>query len=708
MQSGTLRRWRTKAACCASVLALCAFGFGVTGHGALAKDDDRDNDQRQNHPSGPKPPVDAAASVKTESPIKHVIILIGENRGLDHYFGVYKPKGAGQTISNLLSKGIVNEDGTPGPHFRQAAQYSVAPQSSWYFGAPNNAKTVYNNAANLMPQPNTNGAPGCQGSLTTIGSCGGGLTNQFPDAPVTSFSDFAPIGGEADIEVTDQEFTITGATGLANNILDSRIPGAGTLVGPYPLLGSNITDDDYTGDTTHRYFQAAQQQDCSIANATKDNPTGCLNDLFPFVMDTYARDATGKQHNFSEGNSMGFYNAELEEVSMFKALADRFTLSDNFHQSFLGGTAQNHVMLGTGDAIFWSDGNGNATTPPANMIANPNPVAGTTNDYTADKNFTSCADVTQPGILPVVTYLESLPYSAEPNCLEGHYYMVDNTNPGFLPNGTPVPSPATQGSIPPSSVKTIGDSLNAANLTWAYFGGNLNNAVALANFAAANSSILNSTAGPLTAAAEADPAHAMGALYCQICNPFQYATSIMTKNPSAHIQDTVNLIADIKNTTLPSVSFGKPDGVLDGHPSSSKPDLFEAYVQSVLDALEANPALKATTAVFITWDEAGGYWDSGFVQPIDFFGDGPRIPLLILSPYSTGGMVNHSYADHVSIDKFIERNWGLSPISDRSRDNLPNPASKKANPYVPTNMPALDDLFDAFNFSKAVEQPFTE
>ena len=49
-------------------------------------------------------------------------------------------------------------------------------------------------------------------------------------------------------------------------------------------------------------------------------------------------------------------------------------------------------------------------------------------------------------------------------------------------------------------------------------------------------------------------------------------------------------------------------------------------MQQVLDALEANPKLKAETAVFVTWDEAGGYWDSGFIQPIDFFGDGPRIP----------------------------------------------------------------------------------
>lgn len=177
---------------------------------------------------------------------------------------------------------------------------------------------------------------------------------------------------------------------------------------------------------------------------------------------------------------------------------------------------------------------------------------------------------------------------------------------------------------------------------------------------------------------------------------------------TAHIKDTSDLIQSIQDNTLPAVSFGKPDGILDGHPASSKVDLFEAYVLNVLGALDANPTLKAETAVFVTWDEAGGYFDSGYIQSIDYFGDGPRIPLLILSPYSTGGQVHHGYADHVSILKFIEHNWSLAPLTARSRDNLPNPTVKKANPYVPTNSPALSDLFDAFDFDKAVVQNYTE
>jgi phospholipase C len=679
------RRWRTTTALCivstlAVVTASYAADWGRSSWDSRSHfhpgEPNHNNGNGDGNSNSNSPP----ATAKTASPIKHVIILIGENRGLDHTFGVYKPKGAGQTISNLLSKGIVNEDGTPGPNFAQAQQFSVAAQTSYYIGAPTIAKSLYS-PTNVMPQPNTNGAPSAQSAT---------------GAP---FQTVAEASVEKDINPADLDILTTGATGLPAGSLDTRVPGAGTLAGPFAMQGPALSDDDYTGDTTHRFYQDWQQEDCSVANVTKDNTSGCKADLFPFVMSTYAAS------NKSLGNSMGFYNAEQEQAPVLKSLADRFTLSDNFHQSFHGGTGANHFMLGTGDAAFWSDGNGNPITPPANMIANPNPVSGTVNQYTADNNFSACADIFQPGVKPIVSYLENLPYAAEPNCQPNHYYMLDNTNPGYLPNG----ALSGAGNLPPSPVRTIGDALIEKQISWAYYGGAYNDAVALSNEAVAAVTTANPVPN-LSAAAVADPAHALGVAYCQICNPFQYATSIMA-NPTvraAHVKDTADLITAIQNNTLPSVSFGKPDGLLDGHPSSSKVDLFEGYTLNVLSALDANPQLKAETAVFITWDEAGGYFDSGFVQSIDFFGDGPRIPMLILSPYSTGGKVYHNYGDHVSLLKFIERNWSLQPLTNRSRDNLPEPKFAKSNAYVPTNSPALADLFDAFDFSHAVTQPYTE
>ena len=115
--------------------------------------------------------------------------------------------------------------------------------------------------------------------------------------------------------------------------------------------------------------------------------------------------------------------------------------------------------------------------------------------------------------------------------------------------------------------------------------------------------------------------------------------------------------------TLPAVSFVKPSGLVDGHPASSKFDLFEGFVKKIMDMVQANPELWQGTAIFVTADEGGGYYDSGYVQPLDFFGDGTRIPLIVVSPYTDAGHISHEYADHVSILKFIEANWNLPPVS---------------------------------------------
>jgi phospholipase C len=115
----------------------------------------------------------------------------------------------------------------------------------------------------------------------------------------------------------------------------------------------------------------------------------------------------------------------------------------------------------------------------------------------------------------------------------------------------------------------------------------------------------------------------------------------------------------------------------------------------------AKPGVFNSTAIFITFDDGGGYYDSGYVQPLTFFGDGPRVPLMVVSPYAKHGFVDHTYYDHVSILKFIERNWRLPTLSARSLDNLPNPHATVTNPYAPANSPAIGDLMKLFNFQNS-------
>ena len=620
----------------------------------------------------------------TKTPIKHVIVLIGENRTFDHLFATYAPKGH-DSVSNLLSKGIINADGTPGPNFSKAAQFqAVAPFNTKFFiSLDSDQKAPYD----TLPEPTLNFSP----------SPATGEPPPFPaGTPTMLLSSIEPS-----LETGDLNLLTTGASGAAQTAelpdFDTRVNTFDHLPnGPFPLAGANLPYDSYTGDTTHRLFEMWQQSDCNLRNATRQNPSACLSDLYPFVITTYTSEidpnsfpVANQVDDNGGGNSMGFYNMQKGDVPFLKSLADQYSMSDNFHQSFMGGTGANHVMLGSGDAIFWSDGHGNPTMPPSH-IANPDPLPGSDNQYTVDinfdGNFTACADPSQPGIKPIRDYLKSLPYDADSKCEPGRFYMVNNDNPGFLPDGTvDTAGIAKGGSVPPSNVSTIGESLNEKGISWAYYGGAYNAAVNLQH---------NPTS--------TDPAVQIGRAYCNICNFESYTNAIMG-NPAqraAHIKDATDFFAAVDDGSLPAVSFVKPDGLLDGHPASSKFDLFEAMAKKIVDHLTANPELFASTVLFVTVDEGGGFYDSGYIQPLDFFGDGPRIPLIAVSPFTVGGHISHSYTDHVSILKFIERNWDLKPLTHRSRDNFPNPVVDDENPYVPLNSPALGDLFDLFDFSK--------
>ena len=618
----------------------------------------------------------------TKTPIKHVIVLIGENRTFDHLFATYVPKSK-DSVSNLLSKGIINADGTPGPHFMKAAQFQATPpfRAEYFISLNKNEKAPYD----ILPEPTLNFSP----SPTT------GEPPPFPFGTPLSF-----LGGiEPSLETADLPLLTTGASGAVQTAelpdFDSRIQNFNNLPnGPFPLKGAALPYDSYTGDTTHRLFEMWQQSDCNIRNATPRNPSGCLNDLYPFVITSYTSEPdpnsfppANQVDDNGGGNSMAFYNMQAGDVPVLKSLADEYSMSDNFHQSFMGGTGANHVMLGTGDAIFWSDGKGNPTMPPSH-IANPDPLPGSDNQYTVDinfdGNFTECGDSTQPGIKPIRDYLESLPYDPEPNCKPGHFYMVNNDSPGFLPDGTvDTKGIAKGGSVPPTNVRTIGEALNEKNISWAYYGGAYSAAVALQHDPTSTNPLVQ-----------------IGAAYCNICNFESYATAIMGDpvQRAAHIKDATDFFTAVDDGTLPAVSFVKPDGLLDGHPASSKEDLFEGMVKKIMDHLTANPELFASTVLFITMDEGGGYYDSGYIQPLDFFGDGPRIPMIAISPYTRGGHISHTYTDHVSILKFIEHNWDLEPLTKRSRDNFPNPRMDDDNPYVPRNSPAIGDLFDLFHF----------
>jgi hypothetical protein len=107
-------------------------------------------------------------------------------------------------------------------------------------------------------------------------------------------------------------------------------------------------------------------------------------------------------------------------------------------------------------------------------------------------------------------------------------------------------------------------------------------------------------------------------LYCSICNGFQYAASIMTTSLRQNLVDLENFYSDVATNQLPAISFVKPDSLVDGHPGTSTPALHEPFVRKIVNAVRANGQLWSDTAILITFDEAGGLYDSGYIQPIDW------------------------------------------------------------------------------------------
>jgi len=542
--------------------------------------------------------VAAAEAVQPATPIRHLVVIVGENNAFDTLFATYKPA-PGMSMANLLSRGIVDEQGKPGPRYSQTLQKTAAAANRY--------------AVNFEQ------------------------TSPYATLPV-------PWGRER-----------YGAPPRPDSRIPDKLPA-----GPYPIT-HYLPYGSYTGsDPVHRFFQMWQQVN------------GGRHDLFAWVAETSGEGSAQKGNPSSGtnrgGEAMGFYNMQQGDAPLFAAYARRFAVADNYHQSVMGGTMANYIALTTGDvASYLADGK--PVAPPDDEIENPEPLAGSANWYTrsgyGSGSYTACADAAQPGVAAIRKALDTLPYPAfrAGNCDAGHYYLVNNYTPPFQADGTPRRRQAHIAT--PQTMPTIAESLSAAGVSWKWYSGGREGERGTRE-------------------------------YCNVCDTLAFFPAIMETPLRQRLQGLKELYADIDGE-MPAVSFVVPPNTKSGHPGYSNLAALEQFVADVVGRIEARPALWAGTAILLTFDEGGGYYDSGPIQVIDFFGDGTRIPFLAISPWARKGHVEHTYYDHASILKFIERNWRLKPLSARSRDNLPNP-QPGADPYLPANRPAVGDLFELFDF----------
>lgn len=144
-------------------------------------------------------------------------------------------------------------------------------------------------------------------------------------------------------------------------------------------------------------------------------------------------------------------------------------------------------------------------------------------------------------------------------------------------------------------------------------------------------------------------------------NGFQYFTSTQ-----ASTQDYVKFAGLLKNGNVPSVSFVIPSGSDDLHPGNNKPiSVGVGFIDALVHEVQASP-IWSTTAIIVTFDTAGGWYDHVPPPALDGQGLGSRVPTLVISPFAKKGYVSHVQMDHVSILKLIQWNWRLSSLNDRN------------------------------------------
>jgi phospholipase C len=247
-------------------------------------------------------------------------------------------------------------------------------------------------------------------------------------------------------------------------------------------------------------------------------------------------------------------------------------------------------------------------------------------------------------------------------------YSVNTMQPPYQPSGVP---PAEGGPLdladakgnkpmgeplPPQTSKTIGDTLSAKGVSWAWYAGGWNAATVDGRQPA------SSKRQVIYARGEGSP------MFQPHHQPFNYHARFApgTSDRAEHLKDGEDLLRDIAAGTLPAVSFYKPAGRYTQHPSYTDVQSGDDHMADILTKLRASPQWKDMLIV-LTYDENGGYWDH--VSPPsgpgwgDRFGPGTRVPAILIGPTIKRGFVDHTPYETASILKFITRRFGLEPLA---------------------------------------------
>jgi hypothetical protein len=183
-----------------------------------------------------------------------------------------------------------------------------------------------------------------------------------------------------------------------------------------------------------------------------------------------------------------------------------------------------------------------------------------------------------------------------------------------------------------------------------------------------------------------------------IWNPLPYFDTVRQNGQLQNIAPLQNFYSAVAANTLPAVSWVVPDERVSEHPPSLVTN-GQTYVTGLIDAIMRSPAWSST-AIFLTWDDWGGFYDHVVPPTVDGQGYGLRVPGLVISPYARQGYVDHQILSPDAYLKFIEDDFlggqRLNPATDGRPD---------ARPTVRENARILGNLARDFNFKQKPRPP---
>lgn len=359
----------------------------------------------------------------------------------------------------------------------------------------------------------------------------------------------------------------------------------------------------------------------------------------------------GKNNLFAAMSNVGGWVMGHYDGSQFKMWqwAKEYTLADNFFMGAFGGSYLNHQYLICACAPVHA-------SAPATMRAQldtrgkllKQPDSPSANDGAVRIVGNSSGGQVTPDGYSVNT--SQPPYQpsgiAPPPDGPNTIASPKGVQPDHFRNGEPVP---------PQTAITIGDTLSAKGVTWAWY-------------AQAYRQALADGMQPGDQKRKVIYRRGDGSPNFQAHHqPFNYYSRYApgTAAREEHLRDGEDFLRDIEKGTLPAVSFYKPSGVDNQHPAYTDIMTGDAHISALLDKLKASPQWKDMLVV-VTYDENGGYWDH--VPPPsgpgwgDRFGPGSRIPTILIGPHVKKGAIDSTPMDTTSIIKFLTRRFGLEPL----------------------------------------------